>query len=163
MSIKLQPGDILLWRVGPEASWVDRLIGWGESMIHEKTPQKAQYYHVAFVSGDVTKMYSSQPLRIKLYSVPDPLPSWIEVYRLKGTIDPEGLGRVFAYADSRCGRFYDFLGVFTAGRIELGGLEFCSQLTEDAFFEYPIALSPDVRFSSPDDIAASTALTRVIE
>lgn len=157
---ELQPGDILAWRVDKEAPIWDRLIGWGESLIKQRTPQGYQYYHVAIVSPDVQRMYSSQPPKIDLYPVPDPLPSHIEVYRLKGGAAFPGLANVFKYAESRRGRWYPMLGVITAGWLQ-GNLEFCSQLTEDSFCQYPVALCQNIRFSSPDDIAASSALIRI--
>lgn len=157
----IQPGDLLLWRVDPQASLVDRLIGWGESKLRQRTPQGYQYYHVAFVSADPKYMYSSQPPCINLYPIPDPLPSYIEVYRLKDLANEAGLAFVFAYAESRRGRWYDFLGVLTAGLIEVGGLEFCSQLAMDAFVHYPVCLCENIRFASPDDIAGSDKLIRI--
>ena len=156
----IQAGDVLLWRVGPGAPLLDRFIGWGESLIKQRTPQGYQYYHVAIVSASPKFMYSSQPPKIDLYPVPDPMEDHIEVYRLKGGASPQGLTNVFAYAESRRGRWYPFLGVLTAGWLQ-GNLEFCSQLTEDAYCEYPVALCEDIRFTSPDDIASSKFLTRI--
>jgi hypothetical protein len=157
----IQSGDLLLWRVDSNAGWVDRLIGWGESLIKQRTPQGYQYYHVAFVSANPAFMYSSQPPKIDLYPIPDPLPQNVEVWRLKESVSPEGLSNVFRYAESRRGRLYPFLGVLSAGWLQ-GNLEFCSQYTEDSFCEYPVALCEDIRFTSPDDIAASNLIKRII-
>ena len=106
-------------------------------------------------------MYSAQPPRIQLYPIPDPLPPYIEVHRLRDGTTQGGVENIFAYANSRLGRLYDFAGVLTAGFLEIGGLEFCSQLTEDAFCEYPVCLCENIRFTSPDDIANSGALKRI--
>lgn len=157
----VQPGDILLWRVVPGAPLLDRLIGWGESKLKQRTATGYQYYHVAFVAADPKLMYSAQPPRIQLYPIPDPLPEYIEVWRLKERVTAHGLSNVFAYANLRLGKWYDFIGVLTAGFLEIGGLEFCSQLTEDAYCEYPVALCENIRFSSPDDIANSKHIARV--
>ena len=156
----LRPCDILLWRCDPSSSWVERLIGWGESLLHESAPGGRQYYHVAFVSANPALMYSSEPPKIDLYPVPDPLPDNIEVYRLKATPTPDQIAAIVAYAESRCGRWYPFLGVLTAGWLS-GNLEFCSQYTEDSLAAGQIVLSTDIRFTSPDDIAASPLLTPV--
>jgi len=153
----LQPGDILLWRVDPGANLLDRFVGWGESFLHQKTPQGYQYYHVAFVSMDIRRMYSSQPPKINLYDIPDPLPDNIEVWRLKNPAAASWPG-IFRYANSRCGRVYPFLGVLTAGWLS-GNLEFCSQFTEDSFACGQVVLSQSIRFTSPDDIASSALLT----
>jgi hypothetical protein len=157
----LQPGDLLLWKVGPGANLLDRLIGWGESKIGQVFDHGRQYYHVATVSADITLMYSAQPPKIDLYPIPTPLPPYIEIRRLKAGVTPEGLYRVFDYLESRRGRWYDFLGVLTFGMIEVGGLEFCSQLTEDGWMKYPVEISPDSRWTTPDDIAFSDAFITI--
>lgn len=159
--IALKPGDILLWRVDQEAPLLDRLIGWGESKLKQRAPQGYQYYHVAFLSSAINWMYSSQPPKIDLYPVPNPLPDYVEVYRLRGGATEAGLANVFKYAESRRGRWYDFLGVATAGFVELGGLEFCSLLANDSYCQYPVCLCQNIRFPTPDDFAASGALIRV--
>jgi len=155
----LLPGDLLLWRVDPSASVIDRLVGWGESLLKQRSPN-GQYYHVSFVSEDVTQMWSSQPPKIDLYPIPDPLPDHVEVDRLIAPITPAQLSAIFAYAQSRRGRWYPFLGVLTAGWLS-GNLEFCSQFTEDSYAAGQIVLSPDIRFTSPDDIANSLLIQQV--
>jgi hypothetical protein len=129
-------------------------------MLKERTPQDAQYYHVAFVSADPTKMYSSQPPKVGLYPIEYPFPDHVEVCRLIHPPTPEQLTAIFKYADSRLGRLYPFLGVLTAGWLS-GNLEFCSQFTEDSFACGQIVLSTDIRFTSPDDIAASPLMVPV--
>lgn len=156
----LQPADILLWRVGPGSSWIDRLIGWGESFIHQKTPQGYQYYHVGFVAANPKNYYQSKPPIIDKFIVPDPLPKNVEVYRFKQLLTPDNLANVFQYAESRRGKWYPFLGVLTAGWLQ-GNLEFCSQYTEDSFAHYPVLLCQNIRFTSPDDIAGSSLLIKV--
>jgi hypothetical protein len=148
----LQPADILLFRVDPGAPLWDRAVGWGERFLKQTTPQDSQYYHVAFVSIDTTQMYSSQPPKIDLYPIPQPLPSYIQVYRSKVALTPDQLKAIFTYAESRRGRIYPFLGVLTAGWLS-GNLEFCSQFAEDSFAEGDVLLSPKIRFTTPDDIA----------
>ena len=80
---------------------------------------------------------------------------------MKAGLNADQLKAIFAYADSRLGRLYDFLGVCTAGVVEFGGLEFCSQYTEDSFAAGQVVLSPDIRFTSPDDIASSDMLVKI--
>jgi hypothetical protein len=153
----LRPLDVLCWRVDKGAPLVGRMIGWAERRLGDQKGTAA-YYHVAFVSADVTKMYSSQPPRINLYPVPSPIPSYVEVRRLTTPPTPEQLKAIFEYADSRISRLYDFMGVCTAGFVEIGGLEFCSKYTLDSFAEGQIVLAPTIQFPTPDDIAASPLL-----
>lgn len=157
----MQPGDILAWKVNPSAPLKDRIIGWGESKLKQATAGGYEYYHVAIVSTNLGWMYSAQPPRINLYPIPNPLPSFVEVYRLKGIVDPIRIGDVLDYCDSRRGRRYDFVGVLTFGMIEFGGLEFCSQLTEDAYERYPICLNEKEQFTTPDDIVNSPLLVKI--
>lgn len=156
----LQPGDILLWRVDPGAPLLDRLIGWGESKLKQRGPSGNQYYHVAFVSRNPKLMYSAQPPRLDLYPVPDPLPPYVEVYRLKD-VDFDKLTDVFLEADKSRGEPYDFLGVFTMGYLEIGRLKFCSRWTFLCFLEYPVTLTPDIEYPTPDDVAGSLSLVKI--
>lgn len=154
----LEPGDILLWRIYPGASLLDRFVGWGENKILKQAPiSKYQYYHVAFVAANPKNYYSAQPPKIDKFLVPDPLPDNVEVYRWVEPLSSDGLNKVFQYAESRRGSWYPFLGVLTAGWLS-GNLEFCSQYTEDSFAHYPRLLSPNIRFTTPDDIASSSEL-----
>lgn len=152
--MELQPADILLWRIVKDSLWFERFIGWGEYHVLKEGKADYQYYHIAFVAANPKYYYSSQPPSIQKFLAPDQWPDNVEVFRRKEPFDPESLSNVFQYAESRRGRIYPFLGVFTAGWLQ-GNLEFCSQLTEDAFAHYPLLLCPDIRFSTPDDIASS--------
>ena len=118
--MNLLPGDILCWRVTPEAPLVGRMIGWAEHRLGDQKGDAADY-HVAFVSQDVSQIYSAKPPKIDLYPIPNPLPSYIEVHRLRTSPTPDQLQAIFKYAESRRGKSYDFLGVLTAGMVEIGG------------------------------------------
>jgi hypothetical protein len=155
----LQPADVLCWRVMAGTSWFERLIGWGERRLGDQTGPAA-FYHCAFVAQDTTKMYASKPPKIDLYPIPNSLPSYIEVHRLKVPPSSAQLQAIFAYAESRRGKWYPILGVLTAGWLS-GNLEFCSQYTEDSFADGQIVLAPNIRFTTPDDIAASPLLLKV--
>lgn len=148
--LSLVPGDILAWRVDPQASLVDRLIGWGEQKVLKDGTNGYAYYHISVVSRNPKQHYSAQPLKIDIYDLPDPLPDHVEVYR-KPNLDPISLERVFVYGDSRKGKLYPILGVLTAGWLS-GNLEFCSQYTVDMWFQYTLNLSTNPRFSTPDNV-----------
>ena len=156
----LQPADLLCWRVTPLAPWIGQLIGWGERQVLHDQKGPAAYYHIAFIAADTSKMYASKPPKIDLYPIPDPLPPYIEVHRLKVHPTDTQLQAIFTYAESRRGKWYPFLGVLTAGWLS-GNLEFCSQYVEDAFAEGQYILCPDIRFSTPDDVAGSTLTFQV--
>lgn len=159
--IPLQAADILLWRVDPSAGWIDRLVGWGESKIHQAGPSGYQYYHVAFISANPKNYYSSQPPKIDKFLCPDEWPANVEQWRLKMDLSGSQLNSIFEYAESRRGKLYPFLSVLSFGKVQLGGLEFCSQYTEDSFAHGQILLSPDCTFATPDDISESNAIRRI--
>ena len=157
----IQPGDLLLWRVGPGASWIDRLIGWGERRLGQPSPNGNSYYHVGFVGPGCLKFYQSKPPCICNTTVPDPLPANIEVYRLKVPLTDDQLHRVYNYANSQLGKWYNFLGVLTGGFIQVGDFSFCSQFAWQAYTYAGIVLCPWETLRSPDDIAASPLIAKV--
>jgi hypothetical protein len=151
----MQPGDLLLFRVLPSAPAWDKLIGWGERMLKQSNAAKKNYYHVAFVSPDTKKMWSAQPLTLNLYDIPDPLPPYIEVYRTIDPLTPDQLTKIFEYAESVKGTWYNWVGVGTAGYVQLGHFLYCSQFTWIAYSKPGVYLCPFEFLESPDDIALS--------
>ncbi len=160
--MNLLPGDILLWRIDKGAPLIDRLIGWGERRLKQDHSDVVNYYHVSFVSMNTAKMYSAQPPKIDLYWIPDPLPAYVEIYRVRQGLSDKQRTTIFRYAQMRCGKPYDFLGVLTGGFVEVGGLEFCSKYTNDSYSYGNITLCPSQELISPDDIAASPQLVFVV-
>jgi|SRR6185437_10812215 len=158
--IALQPGDILMFRIGPGASWYQRLIGWGQRILKEQGGPNA-YFHVGFVGPGIFKFYQSKPPAICNSDVPSPLPDYIEVYRLKNPLSDEQLKKIFTYANSQVGKWYNLLGVLTVGIIQIGSFAYCSQFTWQAYTYAGIVLCPWECLESPDDIAASPLLERV--
>lgn len=157
----IQPGDILLFRVGPGAPWIARIIGWGQRMIGEQGSSGNAYYHVGFVGPGVFKYYESKPPRICNSDLPPLLPPYMEVYRLKNPLTTEQLQKIFAYANSQIGKWYNLIGVLTFGYIQIGNFAFCSQFTWQAFTYAGVVLCPWESLESPDDIAASDLLSRI--
>lgn len=160
--IQVQPGDILMYRVAPGAKWIDRLIGWGEKVLH-KQQGDSPYFHVAFVGPGVYHIYQSKPPMICNSDIPNPLPDYIEVYRLKEPLTEDQLKKIFTYANSQVGKWYNFLGVITGGFIQIGNFSFCSQFTWQAFTYAGIVLCPWEFLESPDDIAESPLLIQIKE
>ena len=152
----LLPGDILCWCVTNQAPLMGLMIGAVERKIGDQVGPAA-FYHCAIVSANTSLMYASRPPRIDLYPIPLPLPAYIEVRRTKVKLTDEQIKAIFYYAESRRGRLYPFLGVLTAGWLS-GNLEFCSQYVEDSYANGQVVLAPDIRFTTPDDIANSGLL-----
>lgn len=161
MTIQLLPGDILLWRIASGASWVDRTIGWGERVLNQAGSKEVNYYHVGFVGPGVLKFYQSKPPCICNSDMPEALPPYMEVYRLRTPLRDDQLHKIFTYANSQLGKWYNFLGVLTGGFVQVGSFSFCSQFTWQAYTYAGIVLCPWETLESPDDIAASPLLRLV--
>lgn len=162
MTTLLQPGDILAWRITPEAKWFDRLIGWGERRIGEVNSQTVNYYHVGIVGVDPLHFYDSQPGGVDNRDLPKPLPDNVEVYRFKEPLTPDELLKMWTYANSQKGRGYNYLGVLTAGLVQVFGKPFCSELVWRIGTYAARFICPWQTCLSPDDIVASLYLTRII-
>lgn len=157
----LQPSDILLWRVNPAASWIDRFIGWGERLTGQINSRQVNYYHVAMVGVDPLHYYDSAPGGIKNSLIPIPWPSNIEVYRLIAPLSGKQMSAMWTYANSQIGTGYNYVGVFTAGMVEVLGKPFCSELVWRMATYAGTVICPWKTCLTPDDIAASLLLERV--
>lgn len=161
MSVVIKPGDILLWRVGPGSSWVDRLIGYGEHLSGQVNSSTINYYHVAMVGVDVLHLYDSRPGGVDNRPIPVPLSDNIEVYRMKEPLTADELKAMWSYGNSQKGVGYNWIGVLTAGLVEVLGKPFCSELVWRMATYAGRVICPWKTCLSPDDIAASSLLTRV--
>lgn len=157
----IQPADILLWRVGPQASWIDRLIGWGETKTGEINSKTVNYYHVAMVGVDPLHFYDSRPGGVDNRLMPIPLPDNVEVYRFIDPLDDKQLLAMWTYANSQKGVGYNYIGCLTAGLIQIYGKPFCSELVWRMATYAGRVICPWQTCLSPDDIAASDQLVRV--
>lgn len=157
------PGDLLLFRVSSSSNWLDKAIGWGQKVIHQ-APTSDEYCHVAIVGPTPDCMYESAwP---KIHNCPINLTSIqkniiLEVYRVKEAT-PEQIARVLAYCKSREGEWYPVISIATFGMINFGHAPYCSLLAWRAWLDASVILGPDETMVSPDDIAASTKLTRIL-
>ena len=154
----LQPCDVLMFRAGPGAPLLGRLIGWAETALRQPGSGQRNYYHVAFVSDDTRLMWSAQPPVIDRYPIVSPLPDYIEVRRPAPALTPAEVANILAYAQTRRGVWYDFIGCLTAGYVEVGGLEFCSKFLNDAFSHAPRVVVPDATLISPDAVGSAPML-----
>jgi hypothetical protein len=157
----LQPGDLLFWRIDPGASWVDRLIGWGERRLHEPHSDTVNYYHVGIVGPDALHYYNSAPGGVKNNPIPNPWPSYIEVRRFIRLLDNIQLDKMWQYANSQIGTGYNYVGVLSAGLIEILGKPFCSELVWRILTYAGVVICPWETCLSPDDLAASVLIAPV--
>ena len=160
-AVILKPTDILLWRVSPGSNWIDRLVGWGERFTSQVNSNQVNYYHVAMVGVDPLHYYDSAPGGVKNSLIPIPLPPNIEVYRFIMPIGDLQQKAMWTYANSQLGTGYNYVGVFSAGLIEVLGKPFCSELVWRMGTYAGVVVCPWKTCLSPDDIAASPILKRV--
>ena len=159
----MQLADILLFRVGPKSTLLDRLIGWGQRVIHQ-APTKLEYCHVAMIGPDPDSLFEARWPRIHniLLDMPDlQLHNPVEVYRLKG-ITQQQVNTVLEYAKHREGEWYNLTAILTFGAIQLGHSAVCSQYVWECFTAAGVCLCPYEDLESPDDIAGSDKLERVL-
>jgi hypothetical protein len=150
-----------MFRVDSGAPLLSRLIGWGERMLKQSNAQKKDYYHVAFVSADTTKMWSAQPPWIDLYDIPNPLPPYIEVYRPITPLTQDQLDQIFNFAYSVRHTLYNLLGVLTGGYVQIGHFMFCSQFIWIAYSKAGFYFCSYEFLESPDDIPTCPPLAYV--
>ena len=160
--MNLQPSNILLWRIGPGSSWVDRAVGWGERFLHEPHSETVNYYHVGIVGPDALHFYDAAPGGVKNRDIPSPWPSYIEVRRFITPLKDDQLTLMWQYANSQLGTGYNYLGVISAGMIQVLGKPFCSELVWRIATYAGIVLCPWETCLSPDDIAESNILTLAV-
>jgi hypothetical protein len=115
------------------------------------------------VGVDVLHFYDSEPGGVANRLIPVPLPANIEVYRFIVPFTPAGLLKMWTYANSQKGTGYNYIGVLTAGFIQIAGKPFCSELVWRIATYAGVVICPWRTCLSPDDIAASLLLKRVSE
>lgn len=162
----IQPADILLFRVAKQSSTLDKLIGWGQKVIHQ-APTLAEYCHAALVGPDYAP---GQPSMIearwpRVHRIPLDIADLekrnpVEVYRVKD-MTPAQIEDVLGYAMEHVGVRYDMLAILTFGVLQLGNCDVCSQLDWESFTPAGIALCPFQGLLSPDDLAAAKGLIRI--
>lgn len=161
--MNVQPGDLLLFRVSSSSNWLDKAIGWGQRMIHQ-APTDAEYCHVAIVGPDSDRMYEA--VWPKFHNVPIDLGKIqknliVELYRVKDAT-PEQVAKVVNFCESLIGDMYPVISILTFGILTVGHAPYCSQAAWRAWMHADRILCQDERMVSPDDIAASSQLTRIL-
>lgn len=153
---QVQIGDIILYPVGPASRWLSKLVGWGQRVIGQE-PAGRQYSHVAIVGPDTQHIYEAYWPRIRI----SPIDLSQEFYHIKG-ITSEQVAQMMTYCQSQVGKRYDMVSILTLGLVHLGGTQVCSELAYHAAEAAGIVLYPPEYFESPDDIAASAKIERVL-
>ena len=157
----LIPTDILLWRIGPGDSWVDRFVGWGERLTGQANSSVVNYFHIAMVGVDSLHYYDSAPGGVKNSLIPIPFQANVEVYRFINPIALDQQAKMWAYANSQLGVGYNYVGVLTAGLVEILGKPFCSELVWRMATYAGVVMCPWKTCLSPDDMAASALLKKI--
>ena len=160
----VQPGDLLLFRVTPGSTLLDKLIGWGQKRIHQ-APTDAAYCHVAIVGPDAGSMYEAvapKPHNIPIDWSKLTKRNTIDVFRVTGAT-PEQVAKVMAYCQKvvDAGTHYDWLAIATMGLVQLGRDCVCSQLAWQGWCDGDVILCDWQDLESPDDVAASKKTTLV--
>lgn len=160
--MNVQAGDLILFRVSSSSNWLDKMIGWGQKVIHQ-APTSAAYCHVAIVGPTPERMYEAiwPKVRNSAFDVTKVQKNLIiEVYRVKDAT-PEQIGVVMAYCKSQIGQWYSVSSILSFGMLSWDHRPYCSLLAWRAWLKAYRELCPDEKMVSPDDIAASPSLVRI--
>lgn len=158
------PADIVLFRVGPKSTILDRLIGRCQKWIGEAPPSTQEFCHVGLVGPGGDSIIEARWPKVKQgpLDLPDLLTrNPIDFYRIKG-ITPERSSLIVRAAQKEIGKPYDLAEIFSFGYIQLGHGLVCSQyvwkwVLNGGGYE----LCPYTSLISPDDIASSNLLEKV--
>jgi len=150
--------------VTPGSTPLDKLIGWGQKVIHQALTDAA-YCHVAIVGPTADQMYEA--VVPKVHHIPI---DWekltkrntVDVFRVNN-VTPEQVARVMAYCkkEEDGGEWYDWLAIASMGFLQFGRASVCSQLGWNAWADADVVLCDTADLESPDDIAASKKTTLV--
>lgn len=123
---------------------------------------KVNFYHVAIIGPGAEHYYESAPFGgVQNTLVPTPLPDCIEVYRFVQPLTDADKAKMWAYANAQLGKGYNYIGVLTAGWIEVAGKPFCSELVWRICAAASRNLCDWMTCISPDDLAESPSLQKV--
>lgn len=170
----LQPADIILFRVGPASTWLDRAIGRCQKWIGQ-APTVMQYCHVGIVApydatmcgpGITNTIIEARFPHVKKgpLDLPDLLKrNPIDFYRINGISADDQMAIVAeAQRDVDNKAPYDLPEIFSLGYIQIGHGLVCSQYAWRWVLNgCGLALCKDTSLISPDDIASSKITTKL--
>jgi hypothetical protein len=157
----VQPGDILLWKIDAQASWIERLVGWGERRAGQPKTEGADFYHVGICGPDALHFYDSAPGGVKNSLITEPWPDHLEAYRFKFPLTETQLAKFWSYANSQKGVGYNWIGALTLGWVQVAGKPFCSEFVWRICANAGIVLCDYQTFLSPDDLAHSDIIVKI--
>jgi hypothetical protein len=158
----LQPGDLLLFKVKPSSSLIDKFIGWGQKFM-KMAPTKAEYCHVALVSFDPEFIMEARWPKTRIYKI-----NWeeyhkkyeVQLFRVKNVTTRQRLDAIH-WAEDHLGEWYD-LPSFLFGWIQFKHSEICSTYVTKAEKASKIYFKTEKNgFITPDQVAAQTLIWRV--
>ena len=161
--MNIESGDLILFRVTQSANWFDRLIAYGQRLIHE-APTSADYCHVAIAAENPYEIYEARwP---KIHKCPFEIAKVsrglvVEVYRVKGKTT-EQVAKVMDYCRSQLGEWYPVSAILSFGRFQFGKGPYCSQLAWRAWQQADVLLFPYEAMQPPDAIPASDKVDRIM-
>lgn len=151
----LHPGDVLLFKPrGDNASFVDKLIVWGQRLFRQ-VPRKVNYCHVAIVDRDTRFILEARwpktcitNLAVSRSKSKDKM----EVYRVRN-ITPEQIKAALDWAHEHLNEWYD-IPLFLTGFLDTKHAEICSTYVSHAFkaagLDIPYGCE-NKKFIVPDD------------
>jgi len=157
--ITLKPGDVLLYRVTPNSPWHDKLIAWGEKLMGKKFT-KNSYCHVAMVDYDTDLILEAVWPKTHVVRFPGKSKNPVEVYRVKDAT-PEQISKAIDWAHKNLGLWYN-VGLLFFGLFPSKHKVVCSTYVDHAWDSAGLSLG-DGKLFSPDEVAASPMLERVLE
>jgi uncharacterized protein YycO len=157
--MKLNPGDILIYRVVPNSPWHDKLIAWGEKIMGKKSTP-ASYCHVAMVDYDTDLILEAVWPKTHVTKFPGKDLNPVEVYRVKGAT-LEQINIAIDWAHENLGLWYN-IGLLFFGLFPKKHEVVCSTYIDDAWDAAGLSLG-EGKLLSPDEVAASPRLERVLE
>ena len=155
---KLQPGDILLFRIDKTSPIHDRIIAFGEKLLNKQF-SKRKYCHVAMIDTDPTLMLEAVWPKTHARTIIT-RGNTIEVYRVKNATKKQKQ-QALKWAHDNLNVWYN-VGKLLFGLFPRKHEVICSTYVAGAWKSAGIILGDlEEKIFSPDELAASTLLKRV--
>lgn len=154
--MKLQPGDILLYRETKHSPIHDKLISLGELLLHKQFT-KSSFYHVAMMDTDTELMLEAvwPKTHVTKLVLED-----VEIYRVKA-VTKKQVRQAIRWAHQNLGVWYSVIQLLF-GILPSKHRYICSTYVAKAWESAGVSLGNiNERIFSPDEIAACKLLRRV--
>jgi hypothetical protein len=128
----MQPNDILLFKVIPSSSYLDKLIGWGQRLFG-RVPKGLGYCHVALVDRDTDLMLEAKwpKTRVSKIDLTELNKTYgVELYRVRNAT-PEQIDLAINWAHDHLDEWYD-IPLFLTGWLAVKHSEVCSTFVSHA-------------------------------